>query len=193
MMNGQLEPELKALLPGNASKWLTVREKVIRERRFPAELVRSGGTAQSGIIFHYDTFFVHRIGSRDYFKDPISGFLFATENLIIVNIKPTAERLKAQYDQRLQYQIRNQGPLKSLWRYTIQKRLRNFGYRILGFGWPYTRDLYDQAGAIEECYRSWEAFMKELLRRGKHTQIIEVEPVEGRWRLFKRSPDMASA
>lgn len=185
-INGELEPELLAQLPQNISQWQMVREKIIRERRFTADQIPSGDSVQSGIIFHYDTFFVHRIGTRDYFKDPISDFLFATANLSIVNIKPTAEQLKAQYDQRLRSQIRYRGYLRSFWRYTFQKPFNNFVYRFFGIGRPYTRDLYNQAGAIEECYRSWEAFLAELLRQRKNTHIIEIEPIEGRWRLFPK-------
>jgi len=114
MVEGRLAPELMSLIPANAARWPTVLENDLRKHRAVPDAIVSQTDAHGGVIFHYDTFFIHRIGSQDYSKDPIFPYLFETTNLTIVNIKPTPRQLKAQYDQRLHSQFTKMGYVRGL-------------------------------------------------------------------------------
>lgn len=174
LVDGGLGSDLKAHLPADAGAWPTLLENDIRKRRVVLRpLHRDDG---SGVIFHYDIFFAHRTGVADYAQDPISPYLMDAGQLTIVNITPTAEQLKSQYDQRLKDQAKDLGLLRSIWKQNCLKTIKRMRYRLLHKGWPYTRDLYDRPGAIEECYRSWESFLKDLLSARSKTRLLDVVP-----------------
>jgi hypothetical protein len=174
-MQGRLAPELLSALPKAAGAWRQVREDDLRKGRVgpPAD---GGGNA--GVIFHYDTFFVHRIGSPGYLEEPIAAHLLKARNLTVVDIRPGPEQLKKQYDSRIQRR-RARGYWSGFGRHTWIRQLKRLRYRLLGLGLPFTRDLYDQAGTIEECYRSWERFLEQVIRSRHATQLLEVAPAEG--------------
>ena len=179
MVEGRLAPELMSLIPANAVRWPTVLENDLRKHRAVPDSIVSQSDAHGGVIFHYDTFFIHRIGSQDYSKDPISPYLFETTNLTIVNIKPTPRQLKAQYDQRLHSQFTKMGYVRGLWRQSGRKWLKKMRYRFFGVGLPYTRDLYNQTASIEACHRSWEKFLGNLIGARQVTQLVEIIPEGG--------------
>jgi hypothetical protein len=174
LINGGLGPDLEAHLPAEAKHWPTFLENDIRKERVVLRPIhQDDGT---GVIFHYDTFFAHRTGLADYSRDPISPYLADADQLTIVNIRPTPEQLKLQYDKRLKHQSKELGLIRSIWKLNCVKTIKRIRYRMLGKGWPYTRDLYDRPGTIEECYRSWESFLKELLSARAKTRLLDVEP-----------------
>jgi hypothetical protein len=172
---GRLPPELLSALPKAAVGWPQIREDDLRKGRVGPP---QDGGGNAGAIFHYDTFFVHRVGSPAYLDEPIAAHLLQARNLTVVDIRPRPEQLRKQYDSRIQRR-RARGYWSQFGRHTWIRQLKRLRYRMLGLGLPFTRDLYDQAGTIEECYRSWERFLEQLIRSRPATRLVEVAPDEG--------------
>jgi len=175
LVEGSLPAELAAALPPGAGRWPTFLEKDIRSRQVVLEF--SGEGAQEGVVFHYDTFFVHRAGVSDYTRDPIYPYLREALHLTIVDLRPSAEALKGQFDRRMREKFRRMSVLDRYWKQGAVKHLKRLRYKLFRIGLPYTRDLYEDADKIDACYRSWDDFLTHVQSvRGGETRILNVVP-----------------
>ncbi len=176
MMEGRLSAELTSLLPCAAEHWATVEANDILKDRLSAEKLASDARTADGMILHCDTFFIKRAGIDDYFDDPVAQILLQAQNLVIVHIKPAPDQLKAQYDARLQLQLQQKGRAKALWARLVRKPMKKWKHRLSGTGRPYTEDLYERPESINGCYKDWEDFLRQLIRRRPSARIFQITP-----------------
>jgi len=193
LTTGQLSPELTVLLPENVGNWPSVEGNDLLKRGIAPACLAEGANGQSGIILHYDTFFIRRLALPDYSIDPVSKLVLEAINLFIVYIKPTPEELKVQFDMRLREQMRRKGWTRSLWARFGRRQLKRIRYRHFGWGLPATSDLYRLGGEIEKSYADWERFLENVLSRKPQAKVIRVKPNRGDGRTMGFSLAGASA
>jgi GTPase SAR1 family protein len=176
MLEGRLSPELAAVLPDTAFRWPIIEANDLLKHQVGFDELAAASQPEVGLILHYDTFFVQRAGILDYFDDPVSKILLQAPNLMIVHIKPTPNQLKAQFDKRLQSQLKRKGLAKGLWARFVRKPMKGLKRRLFGVGLPYTEDLYTKPNCIEGCYRDWETFLQSLVGSRQSTSMIQIMP-----------------
>jgi hypothetical protein len=180
LSTGRLTPDVRALLPRGAEQWVPIEANLVLVRHIPLESIRSAATGAAGVIFHYDTLVIHRLGIGSYECDPVFTLLDGTTRITIVNIHPPPETLVLQYEARQhikQYLKRVwKGRARLIWGKAVRTPLRVLGHWVGMARMVEPSHLYGDKAQIQRCYQEWDAFARRLVDGKPSARLLYVEP-----------------
>ena len=176
LIRGRLADDHRAKLPQDLESWPCVEANDVLKRSDSTSVIEALRSERAGIILHYDTFFIHRMGLESYQQDPVSDLLFASQKLTVICIEPDPDALRLQFDRRFKEHLGKKKLGSRLWARFGRMPLKRLKYRVLGLGMPETGLLYQDPEKIETCYRNWKNFLDELKAEIPETEIFYFRP-----------------
>lgn len=176
LIQGRLSDEYCALLPPDLESWPCIEANDVLKRSDSTDVIEALRSDRDGIILHYDTFFIQRMGLEDYRQDPVLDLLLASQKLTIICIEPDPDELRSQFEVRHREHMGKKSVGSRLWARLGRMPLKRLKYRVLGRGMPETGLMYRDPGKIETCYRNWQNFLDELKAEIPETQIYYLRP-----------------
>jgi len=174
LKDGTLPPEIVRMLPPAAGRWQVYEANDFLKRNIAVGSVTEVPAPDGGIVLHFDIAFGRRLGVTDYANDPVMHLIRVPGELVVVNLQPSAERLRAQYEARLREQARRRGRLNEAWRRAVRRPLRELQRRLRGN--VDTSRIFDQADDLARCYREWTAFAQSIVCSKPGSRLIHARP-----------------
>jgi hypothetical protein len=153
LASGELPDDMKANIPPGAQGWIqTNGRRLVRQAR--TGRYRQTTTDMPGIVMHYDIMRPYEKGwFDDYPDDPALKLLSMADQVTVIVLKPSVQRLTAQLSQK---EARR------------DDRAMSRRAQLLR--------LYQQPGWLDDWYRRWEGFVTSTVSGGKPLKIICLEP-----------------
>jgi hypothetical protein len=173
---GEIDDSIRSLLPVNCSSWPVVEaNNMLKNGLSKTQLLAQSGDVTNGAIFHYDIALPFRMGLSDYAQDPFFETLKGDSELLIVFIKPDADRLLQQYKQRDNRHRSTKSRASQAWADWVRMPLKRASLRRRGLPTEAAQDLYQSPGFLDARYAQWKTFLDDISRRAR-TEVIAVRP-----------------
>jgi GTPase SAR1 family protein len=176
LQRNKLPDEVHSELPRDVASWPLLQGKHLRK------LGRSGVETLSphlsrGFVAHYDTSDIKRAGFDQYNQDPAAAFFRNFTSLVILSIKPDAERLRAQLADRNAMRQGSRNRLHDLWVRHVREPFKRAANKLTG------RDtsrrvvvFYDDPSLVARYAEAWESYMHSLIEEKPRARILRIEP-----------------
>jgi hypothetical protein len=171
-----LDPTITAVLPIGSLSWPVVEaNNMMKNGVSESELMPPDGR----VLVHYDITFIHRYALTDYNRDPFCAALLGAKEIEIVYIKPRKDRLSQQIIQRRDAHRRSKSRARLLFADWMRIPLKRARLKTRGLPTHEAHELYDMPNFLDNCYASWEAYLKQLSISASSCRVHIIEPSAG--------------
>ena len=174
-----LPRDIAELLPGGCAEWSVCEANNMMKEALSETDLLGASIARGGTILHYDITFIHRLALTDYIMDPFCAGLLDAREIDIVYVKPDKNRLVRQLNQRREAHRRSKSITHLLWADWIRLPLKRARQRQKGLPIHEAHELYEKPDFLNDCYASWEVYLKQLTATIPSCRISIVAPAAG--------------
>jgi hypothetical protein len=174
LTSGRLPRHITSELPAGSQHWPLLEGHDFFKGGMDFARYRTRTAAFGGAIVHYDIAFLRRFALQ-YPADPVFAIFDRSDDVTVVLLKPTAERLAVQYRGRRAEHLRRKRRFNVLWGTWVRGPVKRLMRRLSGV--PATDTLYDDPVALAACYAEWEAFVRSWTSAKRAFRLVPVEPI----------------